>query len=170
MPAISRDIKTDKFSGKVDLLEPILRYPGNPILTSHDVNKVWTDPKHQIVTVHNAGITGYEGKTIMLFRSHLRNGISVIGMANSTKGITNWEIETQPVLKPCNKIDLFAEETDINKLIENETGIEDPRISKIDGTYYITYSAYHGLLKDRVRVSLITTTDFKRFTRHGPVL
>ncbi len=171
MPIISNNIKIGNFSAKVDLANPVFRYPGNPILTAHDVNKVWTDPKYKVITVHNAGITQIKDKTIMLFRSHLRNGISVIGMATSIEGITYWKIEPMPVLKPCNENDLFAEGVNKQELIENETGgVEDSRISFIDGTYYITYSAYHGLIKDRVRVSLITTTDFKSFMRHGPLL
>lgn len=45
-----------------------------------------------------------------------------------------------------------------------EYGIEDPRITKIGQTYYITYVAVsrHG-----VNTSLMSTTDFERFTRHG---
>jgi len=155
----------------VDLSNPVIRFPKNPILTPMHVNQIWTDPKYQVITTHNAGISFYNGKIIMLFRSHLRNGISVIGMAMSEDGLTNWEILPHPVLKPCNKDDMFVEGTNIEELIENEEGgVEDPRISLIDDTYYITYSAYHGTIKDRVRISLITTKDFKSFMRHGPVL
>lgn len=156
---------------EVSLNSPVHRYPKNPILTKNEVNKVWTDPRHQVITVHNAGITDFEGETVMLFRSHLRNGISVIGLAKSRNGITDWKISEKPLLVPCNKNDVFAKGTNIDELIENEAGgAEDPRISKIDDTYFITYSAYHGLEKDRVRVSLATTTNFVNITRHGPVL
>lgn len=171
MQSLSRKIEINNFSSTVDLTNPIVRYPGNPLLTALDVNNAWKDPKLKVITVHNAGITEYQEKVIMLFRSHLRNGISVIGLASSKNGISDWEIEPVPVLKPCNKNDLFAEGVNKEELIENEMGgVEDPRISCIDGTYYITYSAYHGFIKDKVRVSLISTTDFKSFTRHGPLL
>lgn len=45
-----------------------------------------------------------------------------------------------------------------------EYGIEDPRITKIGQTYYITYVAVsrHG-----VNTSLMSTTDFAHFKRHG---
>ncbi len=171
MPTISRDIKIGNILARVDLSNPVFRYAGNPILTAHEVNKVWNNPKYKVVTVHNAGITQHNNKTVMLFRSHLRTGISVIGIATSSNGITNWEIEPEPVIKPCNANNMFAKGVNRHELIENESGgIEDPRISHIDGTYYITYSAYHGLVKDRVRVSLITTPDFKSFVRYGPLL
>lgn len=45
-----------------------------------------------------------------------------------------------------------------------EYGIEDPRITKIGGTYYITYVAVsrHGVV-----TKLMSTTDFRTFHRHG---
>lgn len=47
---------------------------------------------------------------------------------------------------------------------EEEFGIEDPRITRIGGTYYMTYVAVsrHG-----VATALASTTDFSTFTRHG---
>lgn len=166
-----KEISTSGQHEQLSLNRPVARYARNPILTAHDVNKIWTDPRHQVVTVHNAGITSYDGKLLMLFRSHLRNGISVIGKAISSDGISNWQIDEKPLLVPCTVEDTIAAGQDINTHIENEAGgVEDPRISKIGDTWYITYSAYHGLAKDRVRVSLATTKDFKHITRHGPVL
>ncbi len=154
-----------------NLNNPLKRYKGNPILTATEVNKVWTDPRLQVITVHNAGITEYNDEVIMLFRSHLRNGISVLGIARSKNGLDNWRIDKAPAMLPCTKDDNFAEGVDKDELVENEQGgIEDPRITKIDDTYYITYSAYHALIAHRVRVSLATTKDFKSFKRYGPLL
>ena len=168
---MKKDIRVNNTVFHLSLNEPVHRYEHNPILTAGDVNKVWIDPRQRVVTVHNAGITQFGEDVLMLFRSHLRNGISVIGMAKSKNGINNWIVSEQPALVPCNENDVFAPGLDINDLVENEAGgVEDPRISKIGETYFITYSAYHGLKKDRVRVSLATTQDFKTFTRHGPVL
>ena len=155
----------------IDLCNPIRRFIGNPILTPIHVNKIWTDPKHQTITVHNAGITEHNGEVLMLFRSHFRNGISVLGLARSKNGLDNWVVDEMPAMLPCNKNDDFAEGADIAELIENEQGgVEDPRISKIKDTYYITYSAYHPTIAHRARVSLATTKDFKSFKRYGPLL
>jgi len=151
---------------KLDLCNPVMRYEENPILTSTEVNKVWTDPKLQTITVHNAGIAEYNGDVIMLFRSHLRNGISVLGIARSKNGLDNWCIGKSPAtaMLPCSKDDDFADGVDIDELIENEQGgIEDPRITKINDTYYITYSAYLPTIANRVRVSLSTTKNFISF-------
>ncbi len=155
----------------INLCNPLVRYKDNPIVTADMVNAIWTDPKLQVITVHNAGITAYNDEVIMLFRSHLRNGISILGIARSKNGLDTWRIDKKPAMLPCNKHDDFADGVDKEALIENEQGgVEDPRISKIGDTYYITYSAYHASIAHRVRVSLATTTDFKSFKRHGPLL
>ncbi len=156
---------------KINLCNPVIRYKDNPIITSLDVNKVWTDPKLQTITVHNAGVTEYNGEVILLFRSHFKNGISVLGIARSINGLDNWQIDNKPAMLPCNKNDVFAEGININEIIENEQGgVEDPRITKINDLYYITYSAYHATIAHRVRVSLATTKDFKTYKRHGELL
>ena len=45
----------------------INRYQNNPILTKDDV-------PYPVATVHNAAVVKHEGKYIMIFRSHRRNG------------------------------------------------------------------------------------------------
>ena len=49
----------------------IMRYKKNPILTRKDV-------PYPVATVHNAGIVKHNDRYIMLFRSHLLNGRSII--------------------------------------------------------------------------------------------
>ncbi len=165
------DVPTAETLGRIDLDRPVLRYAGNPILTCHDVNRVWTAPGLKVKTVHNAGVTRYGGEVVMLFRSHLRCGISVLGIARSEDGLKGWRVDPEPAMLPCRQSDLFADGVDQARLIENEAGgVEDPRISMIGDTFFITYSAYHALVKDRVRVSLATTTDFLTFRRYGPLL
>ena len=160
-----------KAIGRLDVARPVLRFAGNPILTAHDVNAAWEDPGLAVTTVHNAGIAEHDGEVVMLFRSHLRTGVSVLGLARSADGLTGWRVTDGPAMLPARVDDQFAEGVDRAKLVENEAGgIEDPRISRIDQIYYITYSAYDAVEKDRVRVSLATTTDFETFTRYGPVL
>ena len=155
----------------LDLSNCIYRYDKNPILTCNDVNKVWKWPHLKVVTVHNAGITYYKDKVVMLFRSHLRNGISILGIARSRDGLTNWQVDKQPAMMPCDSNNIFADNVNKELLIENESGgIEDARIAKIGDNYVITYSAYHAKVQHRVRVSLAITNDFKTFKRYGPVL
>jgi len=82
---------------------------------------------------------------IMLFRSHLRNGISIFGIARSKNGFDNWRIDSYPAMFPAFEKDNFYKNLDKQSLIEAESGgIEDPRIIKIDETYVIIYHAYHA--------------------------
>jgi predicted GH43/DUF377 family glycosyl hydrolase len=121
--------------------DPIVRrYENNPILTKDDV-------PYQVETVHNAGVVKHQGRYVMLFRSHLRNGRSIIGLAESDDGL-EFRVRERPFLTPSAQ----------GPLAEYEAfGVEDPRICSIEGAYLITYSAYsrHG-----VRVALARTTDF----------
>ena len=111
----------------------VARYEGNPILTKHDI-------PYAVETVHNAGATKYGDQYILLFRSHLRNGRSILGIARSDDGY-KFHADPKPFIVPSSESD-FA--------IHEEYGVEDPRICLLDGEYYITYSAYF-LRSTRVR-------------------
>jgi predicted GH43/DUF377 family glycosyl hydrolase len=119
----------------------IKRCPDNPVLTRDDI-------PYSVETVHNAGIARYDGRTIMLFRSHLRNGRSIIGIAESEDGF-KFTVGPEPFMIPSTQGEFGEYEA---------FGVEDPRISCIDGEYLITYSAYsrHG-----VRIGLAKTRDFR---------
>ena len=71
------------------------------IRTAHQVNDAWPEPHRQVTTVHNAGAALVEGATVLLFRSHLRCGISVIGLARSRDGVSGWQVHPRPVLAPA---------------------------------------------------------------------
>ncbi|MFP4162890.1 MAG: glycosidase [Chitinispirillaceae bacterium] len=160
-----------KLSGRVSLNSPVLRFPRNPILTPSDVNRIWTSPALKTITVHNAAVTKHHNAFIMLFRSHTRCGRSVLGLARSSNGIDQWNVQPHPALLPAQPHDTFASGVDAQEQIETESGgVEDPRITKINTLFAVTYSAYHQHAPNRVRVCLATTEDFKRFTRHGPML
>jgi predicted GH43/DUF377 family glycosyl hydrolase len=45
-------------------------------------------------------------------------------------------------------------------------GVEDPRLIKVKGTYYLTYTAYDGKL---ARLCLATSTDLNHWDKHGPI-
>lgn len=129
-------------SGRPPLVE---RYPGNPILTKADV-------PYPVETVHNAGVVKDRERYVMLFRSHLRNGRSIIGLAESRDGF-HFSVSPEPFLTPATHGE-FA--------LYEEFGVEDPRITPLDGDYLITYSAYsrHG-----VRIGLARTHDFTSVER-----
>ena len=123
----------------------VKRYEKNPILTKDDI-------PYPVATVHNAGVCKYKDRYIMIFRSHLDSGRSILGIAESEDGF-NFKVGEKPFMTPA--------QTGVFKEYE-EFGVEDPRITFIDGEYLITYSAYsrHG-----VRVGLAKTKDFKAVER-----
>ena len=59
--------------------EIVRRFGHNPILTKHQI-------PYLVETVHNAAVVKHDGEYIMLFRSHLRTGRSIIGLARSPDG------------------------------------------------------------------------------------
>jgi len=75
--------------------------------------------------------------------------ISHLRLARSADGV-NFDIEDRPAFGPANEIESF--------------GIEDPRITLIDGKYYITYVA---VCPYGVTTCLASTKDFKSFERRG---
>ena len=127
----------------------VQRYEKNPILTPDDV-------PYPVETVHNAAVVRHDGRYVMLFRSHRRSGRSIIGLAESADGY-RFRVRPEPFIEPAVG-GAFAE--------YEEFGVEDPRVTFIEGFHYITYSAYsrHG-----VRVALARTLDFERIERVGPI-
>ena len=84
------------------------------------------------------------GGTYLTSISHLR-------LARSKDGIS-FEIEDSPAIGPENDYETF--------------GLEDPRISLIDGKYYINYV---GVGRFGVTTCLASTKDFRTFERHGVI-
>ena len=77
--------------------EFVTRYEGNPILTKADV-------PYKVETVHNAGVVKFNGQYIMLFRSHLDTGRSIIGKAVSDDGF-NFTVDPEPFMTPAKEGD-----------------------------------------------------------------
>lgn len=118
----------------------ITRFSGNPILTKEDV-------PYPVSTVHNAAVVKHCHEYIMIFRSHRLNGRSILGLARSSDGY-KFKVDPKPFMTPSDEYD--------------EYGVEDPRITYIDGIYLITYSAYS---RYGVRVGLARTVDFSKVER-----
>ena len=123
----------------------VRRYAENPILTKADI-------PYEVETVHNAAVVKHDDQYIMLFRSHLRTGRSIIGLARSTDGF-NFIADHQPFLEP-DQDGPFAD--------YEAFGVEDPRVTRMEQDYFITYSAYS---KNGVRIALAKTRDFNRLEK-----
>ena len=84
------------------------------------------------------------GDTWLTSISHLR-------LARSTDGV-HFDVEAVPALAPATVYEAF--------------GVEDARITPIDGTYWINYTAVSNL---GIATGLASTRDFVAFERHGIV-
>jgi predicted GH43/DUF377 family glycosyl hydrolase len=148
------------------------RYPSNeapePILLPRK------DVEWEAKGVFNPSVIYDQGKFIMLYRTYpkslemgeprlirpgfnFKNQISYIGYADSDDGV-HFERRDTPFIAPDQPYDAF--------------GCEDPRITKIDDTFYITYTAIDSPINERkgnlhVRIALATTKDFKTLEKHG---
>jgi len=84
-------------------------------------------------------------------RQKYLTSISHLRVARSKDGV-NFEIEETCAIAPANDYEIF--------------GVEDPRISLIEGTYYISYV---GICPFGVTTCLASTKDFDSFQRHGVI-
>jgi beta-1,2-mannobiose phosphorylase / 1,2-beta-oligomannan phosphorylase len=105
---------------------------------------------YPVETVHNAAVVKHGSEYIMLFRSHLRTGRSIIGLARSADGF-RFSADPQPFLTPDREGPFAAYE---------EFGVEDPRVTLLEGEYIITYSAYS---RNGVRIALAKTRTSERW-------
>ncbi len=84
----------------------------------------------------------YRGEIYLTSLSHLR-------IATSEDGV-KFNVETEPAIYPAGRYETF--------------GVEDARITQLDGEFYVNYTAAspHGVVS-----ALARTTDFRRFERLG---
>ncbi len=118
----------------------------NPILQPNPKNS-WEAKK-----IYNPGAVFYDGKYHLFYRAigNGENWKSVIGYAVSKDG-ENFKRFDRPLLSGAGKIE--------------KRGLEDPRITKIEDTFYMAYAAYDGITP---RLSIATSKDLKTWQKHGP--
>lgn len=127
------------------------RYKNNPILVPNKKNK-WESK-----AVFNCAVILENGLIHLLYRAigEYKNYISRIGYAISKDGI-NFKRKNNPILEPTEEYEKW--------------GCEDPRITKIDNKFYITYVALCKPARKGggpPRIALASTIDFINFKKHG---
>jgi predicted GH43/DUF377 family glycosyl hydrolase len=133
----------------VTLIEQDLltRYEGNPLITAADIPFTCN-------TVFNGSTVKVGNRYFILLRVEGQHGYSVFALGHSRNGY-DFKIDRLPVMAPAQDGPMHKYET---------SGVEDPRITVIDGTAYIIYTAYSGY---GPAMALATTQDFVTFERHG---
>jgi predicted GH43/DUF377 family glycosyl hydrolase len=126
------------------MLGPFTPWPGNPVLRP-------SGDSWQSANVYNPAAVVCDGRVVLLYRAHAADKVSRIGLAASDDGL-HFEAEQDPVLEPTEAYE--------------SRGCEDPRVTCIDGTYYLTYTGYDG---EAALLCLATSTDLRTWTKHGPL-
>lgn len=129
----------ERLHGGRPILEPVAGHP-------------W---ESRVVLNPAAVLTG--GECVMLYRAQgdPTDGVapSSLGMARFTPHLNLIERYADPVLTPGARFDAL--------------GVEDPRCTQVDDTYFVYYTGYAG--GEDVTICLATTRDFHEWERHGPV-
>lgn len=121
------------------------RHPNNPILTAADFPR-------PVNSVFNAGAARFGNQTVLLCRVEDLSGSSLLWLARSDDGV-HFRPDPQPALTPSQEEPFRSVE---------HFSLEDPRITPLEGAYYITYVGFSG--HDNVTV-LARTEDFVRYER-----
>lgn len=109
-----------------------------------------TDHEFENNAVLNPGVF-QEGNTVHIFYRAVQEGnFSTVGYAKAEGPLRVVERHEQP---------LIGRDFEYEK-----NGVEDPRIVKIDDTYYLTYTAYDG---SNALGALATSTDLVHFDKQG---
>jgi len=122
------------------------RFGGNPIIAPRQ-DKEW-----EAGGTFNPGAIDTGESIQLLYRAVDANGVSRLGYARTLNGTEISFRSSDPVLEPSADWEEF--------------GCEDPRITRVDGTFYVTYTAFS---KRGPRIALASTKDFLHFEKHGLV-
>jgi predicted GH43/DUF377 family glycosyl hydrolase len=100
----------------------------------------------------NPGAASGDGVIHLLYRGVDKTGTSRLGYARSLSGGDVSNRSSRPVLEPSAEWEEF--------------GCEDPRITHLNGRFYVTYTAYS---QRGPRIALASTIDFSHFEKYGVV-
>ncbi len=104
-------------------------------------------------TVFNTAVADVDGATVLIYRAQgTANNVSRLGFAVSTDGVTFARLD-RPVFVPEAPTEVY--------------GVEDPRLTYLDGRWYMVYTAWS---EGNIEVAMASTTNFFTWERHGTVI
>lgn len=122
----------------------------NILATKHGVILEKSERSFEELGVLNPAIYQDENTVHMFYRAAKRGNFSTIGYCRFEGPLTLVERHTEPIFVP--------------EYIYEIHGVEDPRITKIDDTFYMTYVTYDGL---NACGAIATSKDLKAFKKKG---
>lgn len=137
------------------------RYHGNPILGSRKEHD-WESGE----VFNPAAFLSDDGMVHILYRAIGKNGLSTVGYANSKDGLSIHERLDTPIYVSSPTLD----DVRVTRIQEKCAtpyasgggwgGSEDPKITRVDDTLYMTYTAFDGYNFPRVALTKIPLDDF----------
>lgn len=123
------------------------RAKNNPILEP-------TQNEWEKKAAFNTAALDLKGQVHLLYRAMSEKNTSVFGYAASRDGVKITERLDRPAYEPREEFEQKKGSPDGN------SGCEDPRLTKIGSTIYVTYTAYDGVHVPRAAISSISEKDF----------
>lgn len=166
------EFSLDKILGLISLKKPTVleRTHTNPILQPNPESP-W-----ESCYVFNPAVLFLKDKVHFVYRAIGESGLSVFGYAASNDGIHIDERSTTPIFiskdpQECKK-DAIAALLYPYESGGSWTGCEDPRLTMIDDTIYMVYTAFNGTRPPGVALTSISVNDFinKQWNWQNPVL
>ncbi|KAK5242595.1 hypothetical protein LTS06_011425, partial [Exophiala xenobiotica] len=127
-------------------IAPFTKYAHNPIL-SPNPQANW-----ESAYLYNPTAIVLNSTIFLLYRAQNSTKTSSIGLAWSTDGVTFTRLD-RPII--------YATEA-----YETIGGTEDPRIVRVNGTFYVTYTAFNNVT---AQLCLATSTNLLDWHKHGPI-
>ncbi len=163
--------KTSEANKSKDISLRLERHAHNPIISPNTKN-----PWEAFNTFNPAAIY-YQGKVHLFYRAQGNDYISVLGYATSSDGLHVDERFEEPVYAPTAQFEvnnnLHPEDLSLIYVSGGGYGgVEDPRITKLDDKFYLTYVAFDGTNPPRVALTSISEDNFlnRRWLWERPIL
>lgn len=131
------------------------KYEKNPIITPD------CKLSYEKECTYNPCAIVHDKKIFLIYRAEGQYGdyISNLCLATSEDGYNFTKYKNNPIIKPTRS--------------EEKRGCEDPRITRIEDTFYLTYTAYESCDKIKgykISLTLATSRDFIHWKKYGSIL
>ncbi|MGD0780324.1 MAG: hypothetical protein ABR954_06055 [Dehalococcoidales bacterium] len=137
----------------------LTRFTGNPVIQPNP-KLSW-----QSKAAFNPTALNEDGKVHLAYRAMSEDNTSVIGFASSADGYNFDDQSSEPMYTP-------REDFEAKLIPGGNSGCEDPRLTRLDDTIYMLYTAFNGRSDPRVALTQISLDDFltRRWNWSRPVL
>ncbi len=153
-----KETASAKQTHEISLLK---KFHGNPIVEPHP-SRPWESK-----ATFNPAALYEDGRVHILYRAIGDSDMSVLGYASSADGLHIDERHESPAYVPRESFEGVARPASVTEPVSTFIsggggwgGVEDPRMTKIDGRVYMTYVAFNGWEPPRVALTSIPIEDF----------